>query len=161
MLGLGAFFLALLVHLVLWSIRVPHSVLPVFAAIFSGVYAVACAVYLLSYFPVSVWGFVYWTLLYMSLTATYVLTYNGVVYDSPALAIVRRLAEGGREGVSDAELHAFMRSRPFVESRLAQMCRDEFIFRRDGRIELADKSVRLLRVFDWFRAVLGRQSGGG
>jgi hypothetical protein len=160
-LGVGAFSAAFLIHGGIWRIRVPESAPPVFAVLFGATYVAACAAYALLVEPATVAGFLYWSLLYAALTAAYMLAYVMVAYDSPGLAIVRRLAEGGQDGVSEADLHAFIRARPFVENRLEQFYRDGFAVLRNGRIELADRSVRLLRIFELMRAVLGSKPGSG
>jgi hypothetical protein len=155
-LGIGAAVLALLIHVVVWRLHVPKNVLPVFTFIFGCVYGSAAAAYGLAFTGATGAGFVYLSVLYFAIDLSYVLTYNGVVYDSPALSLVYRIGEAGTEGVTETDLQEFIRSRPFVHTRLKQLYRDGLVIRQGDRLELAPRSIRLLQVYDACRRILGR-----
>ena len=158
--GLG-FIGALVIHIIVWKIRVPKNTLPVFAVIFGGVY-----VAVLSLYPVdSLWAHLdevgYWSFLYALLGLCYVLTYNGIVYDSPALTLVLLLAEAGDEGLSTETLRAEFSARPFIESRLDQLYRDGLVLEEDGVLHLAGSFQRMLILYDWIRLLFRLKKGGG
>jgi len=159
--GLLGFIGALVVHLMVWRIRVPKNPLPVFAVIFSGVYLVVLYLY-----PVhSLWAHVeeviYWSFLYALLALCYILTYNGILYDSAALTLVQLLADEGDEGLSIDALESEFSALPFIETRLGQLYRDGLVVNDDGVLHLAGSFRWLLRIYDWMRLIFRLGKGGG
>ena len=161
LMAFGSYGAALLVHVVVWRIRVPTAIGPAFIFLFGGAYLVAAGVYVLSVPDATAGGALYASVLYWAFAACYAMTYIGVVSDSPMLTLVQRMAESGAEGITDEELQDFIRKRPFVRSRLAQLYRKGWVRKRGDRLELSEGSARLLRTYDLCRRILGRRPGAG
>lgn len=153
---IAAFGAALLIHVLWWRIGVPKAPMKAFGLLFGGAFVAATVSYVLLADSATVFGLLYVAVLHTGLVAAYLLTYSAVAYDSPSLSLTYQMWEAGETGMGEAELTAFTEAHPFVHTRLAQLYRDGFILRREGRLALSAKGRRLLSLYDLFLAVLGR-----
>src|SRR3954454_17723681 len=81
----------------------------------------------------------------------FALVLNGVLYDSPTLALVNAIESHGPAGMPVADFDHFVARHPFVESRLNALIAVGEIAVADGELRLNGKVVRLLSLADAYR----------
>ena len=96
-------------------------------------------------------------ILAMSFGFAYALVMNGVLYDSPTLALVNAIEAYGPAGMPLADFAGFVARHPFVESRLNTLIAVGEIAAVDGELHLNGKVVRLLALGDAYRRLRGGQ----
>ena len=87
----------------------------------------------------------------------YALVMNGVLYDSPTLALVNAIEAYGPAGMPLADFAGFVARHPFVESRLNALIAVDEIAAVGGELHLSGKVVRLLALGDAYRRLRGGQ----
>lgn len=157
----GGALAAFVVHLVIWQFYVPRRPSRTLVAIFMlGLLATLSTGLALA--PGYGLGDTAYTIaLYGILSLTYLLLYTGVECDSPTLSLAHFIAQAGGAGRTVAEIHEFVRRRPFVKSRLAQLEAGGFILRTDAGLQLATRTSLLLDLNQRYRALMGRVTPGG
>jgi len=160
LLACGSALVAFLVHVALWRARMPTHTTRALIVIFAAVLVVALVLRALWLQAYDWGGALYVVALYGALALSYILLYTGIECDSPTLSLCRYIASSG-SGVTEAELDAFIASRPFVMSRIAQLEQAGFVSRRSGTIELTRNSTFMLAVTDLHRRLMGRLVEGG
>lgn len=93
----------------------------------------------------------------LSLGFAYALVLNGVLYDSPTLALVNAIEACGPAGLPLEAFDAFVARHPFVQSRLRALIAVGELAVENGELRLTGNAVHLLRVGDAYR----RLRGGG
>jgi hypothetical protein len=161
LLAFAASFSAFVVHLVVWRFRVPRRSVRVLLAIF-GLAIVTSLALGWTCLPGFGWGeSLYLAALCGAIALTYVLVYTAIEYDSPTLAVAHWLAQGCTAGRDVTEVEAFVRSHPFVQSRLRELEQGGFVARRDGTLIIVERNVLALKVGDLYRRLMGRTTPGG
>ena len=84
---------------------------------------------------------------------------NGVLYDSPTLALVNTIESYGPAGMPVSEFDGFVTRHPFVQSRLNALIAVGEIAVADDELRLSGKVVRLLSIGDAYRRLRGGQPG--
>lgn len=158
-----ALFLAWILHLVLWRVRLPKAQLKTLLMIFLSVWVAAVVALLLSGAALSgVFGFLYFSLIYWSAALCYVITYSAMEGDSPTLSLTRHLHRRGEEGVSHEEMEDFFRQRPFVGARVKALVTDDVFIEEEGGYRLSPGSYLFFRVIlGYRRVVFGPIKSGG
>ncbi len=87
----------------------------------------------------------------------YALIMNGVLYDSPTLALVNAIEAYGPAGMPVADFEKFVARHPFVESRLNALIAVGELAAIDGELRLSGKVVCLLSLGDAYRRLRGGQ----
>ncbi len=158
--GIASFFIALLLHILVWRL-IPglasmRTLFRIFVVILTLFIVTAYSLGLLD-----IYELLYAATLYSAMMLTYLLTYIGVEYDSPTLSLVNTIQAAGPSGIEESALQDFIRQRPFVRSRLDQLYRDGFVHNKQGMLLLAVESSIMLRLCDFYRALMGRRTEGG
>jgi hypothetical protein len=160
----GLFLAAFCVHVLWWRIRLPKrqlwTLLRGLTAFFPLGMGMLCGL--------GLWPAAWFTspaiavvaLLYFSLTITYVITYSALEGDSPSLSLVRWIATRP-EGVTAAELDAFMAQRPFIRARLRALQEDALTEERDGRLFIRGTPSLFFRAILAWRTLYGPMDRGG
>lgn len=160
----GLFALAYLIHLVWWRIRLPRRPLATLLR------------WMLLFLPAGLGGLSavgLWprswlgspaaavvSLVYLSLTLLYVITYSALESDSPTLSLIRWIAVHPN-GVSQRELDGFMASRPFVEARLKALQEDGLAEQRGDRIFVKGRPSLFFKCVLGWRILYGPLERGG
>ena len=97
-------------------------------------------------------------ILAFSIGFAYALVMNGVLYDSPTLALVNAIEASGPAGMPMADFDSFVARHPFVESRLNALIAVGEISVTADELRLSGKVVRLLSLGDTYRRLRGGQS---
>lgn len=146
------------VHLVIWRVRLPKRHSSSLVVIFSVVPVVVLALggsRLVS----SPWDALLLFLAYVPAALTYICLYSLIENQSPTVALVEAIREGGEQLTVD-ELRARMSHAPALTIRLDSMERSGVIRRSDGHYEIADKWVWLVRSLTLVALVLRVREGG-
>jgi hypothetical protein len=89
----------------------------------------------------------------------FALVMNGVLYDSPTLALVNAIETYGAAGMPVSEFDRFVTGHPFVQSRLNALIAVGEIAVVDNELRLSGKVARLLSIGDAYRRLRGGQPG--
>jgi hypothetical protein len=103
-------------------------------------------------------GFVAFILAF-SFGFAYALVMNGVIYDSPTLALVNTIESCGSAGMPVSDFDRFVARHPFVQSRLDALIAVGEITVVGEDLRLNGNVVRLLSLGDAYRRLRGGQAG--
>lgn len=103
-----------------------------------------------------------WTaaVLYVLLSLAYVIVYTAVEVDSPSALIALLVSERGDQGMTYADLRNVLTDDTLVLARLRDLVAAGSVSRDGTRYRLEPRGVMIARVFEAYRAVLGRGMGG-
>lgn len=94
-------------------------------------------------------------ILAMSLGFAFALVLNGVLHDSPTLALINTIEAHGPAGMPVDEFDDFVHRHPFVQSRLDALIAAGEIEDQDGRLRIKGRVVKLLALGDAYRRLRG------
>jgi hypothetical protein len=159
-LGVGSAALGMIVHTALLRMlprRLRLALLPVFLLIALVFLGLAIP---LPGSSIGVEGWAVGLVLSLSLGLAYALLLNGVLYDSPTLALVNEIEAHGPDGMPLAAFESFVARHPFVRSRLQALVAARELSLKDGQLEFAGNAVHLLRLGDAYRKLRGDAEAG-
>jgi len=96
-----------------------------------------------------------------SLVAAYGLLFIGIAWDSPTLALLNFILDRGTEGMPTAELEDFIRSHPFVRSRIDALVQTGVLAETGDGFTARSKLGFLVQVSDTYRRLCGEQIAAG
>lgn len=96
--------------------------------------------------------------LVLSLGFAYALLLNGVLHDSPTLALVDAIEAHGPNGMPVEEFDTCVAKHPFFANRLAALIAVRELHLQDGQLRLSGKAVHLLRLGDTYRRLRGKSA---
>ena len=153
--GILTFFVAMLVHLAIWRIRLPGKN-RAFVLVNVFFWTLVLGVMILK----DISSYPYYIVLYCCLAAAYIVSYPAMEADSPSLGIVRNIAKAGRSGLEKSELYRAMTDEILVVARVEDLLNDGLIRMDSGKYILTSKGRFLAGVFIWFRRLLNAPKGG-
>lgn len=165
--GFTLFAACLTLHVAIWRIWRPRSDLRALFVIFMiaptlVVVALLGASLLVPGGPVpSVLDAAAILLLHWALAFAYVLTYPAAQAQSPSLEIAYAVGQSMPRGLSREELLAHLDGETLVRSRVDDLVANRLIRAEGDRYVLTPSSIRLIRAFLGFRALLGLPRRGG
>lgn len=153
--GILTFFIALLIHLMVWRICLPKKNRAlILANIFFWTLVLGAIV--LKGIP----GYLDYIVLYCCLAAAYIVSYPAMEADSPSLEIVRDIAGAGGSGLDKSELYRIMSDEILVVARIEDLLADDLIRIDSGKYVLTSKGRFLAGIFVRFRKLLNAAKGG-
>lgn len=153
------FFVALFVHFIIWKLCLPRHHTDTLLKIF--VIVLALGIFLIRYFEVfSLFDYLRLSLLYMSLSLAYTISYSAVEADSPSLLITLKIADSKKKGLLKRELEACLTDDNLVLPRLNDLVRDALVTYKYGIYQLTQKGDMFVKIFIFFRKLLGATKGG-
>jgi hypothetical protein len=160
--GMAAFAVLLLTHLILWRLHRPraeYAALVVLAAVVLSATLTLFAILqpAMATRPLDILTAL---VLYAGLFAAYFTTYSAVQADSPTMAMLLRIADAGRLGMTRAELLTVFDDDVLVMPRLADLVGGGFIEDDAGRYRIVARGRALVRPQLAFRRLLGMEKGG-
>jgi glucan phosphoethanolaminetransferase (alkaline phosphatase superfamily) len=156
--ALVPFIVALVLHLILWRIRLPRNQTVALLFIFFLVFAL-WSLPVFSFVVVVEW--LRAAMLYVAAAFSYVITYSGFEGDSPTLGFMRALSQSGDKGFSDEDVAAFLARRPFLRARLSALLRTGMIREEHGYYFTSGQRSRAFHLVLAFRKLYGPISRGG
>ena len=167
--GVPTFFLAFLIHFIIWKIRLPKKNQTIaLLKIFFGVFAIAAfvfkqapdAVFFGISTPQSLSDYLQLFLLYSSLTLAYITSYSAVEVESPSLTVILNIAQVAPEGLSKEKLYLIMTDDFLVKPRIRDLFNDRMVYRDKDKYKLTPKGVFFVNIFISFRKLLNAPKGG-
>jgi hypothetical protein len=99
--------------------------------------------------------------LVVSLAAVYIISYPAAQAASPSMLIALRLASRGPEGMSVEELRRSLETAELCDETVPRLLDERFAHMQDGRLYLAERGRRLVRICGAWRRLLGLPKGEG
>lgn len=166
--AVSVFFVAWVLHICIWRLRLPSAQLKTLLLIFLLVWVAASAFLLVGAKEMGLARdkvfveFFYFALIYWSAALCYVITYSAMEGDSPTLSLTRHLHARGDEGVSHEEIEEFFRQRPFVGARVKALITDNIFVEEAAGYRLSPGKYLFFRVIlGYRRIVFGPIKSGG
>lgn len=153
--GILTFFVALLIHLMVWRICLPKKNR---ALILANVFFWTLVLGLVAVRGIP--GYLDYIVLYCCLAAAYIVSYPAMEADSPSLMIVRDIAGAGKSGLNKSELYKTMTDEILVVARIKDLLADDLIRVDSGKYVLTSKGRFLAGIFVRFRKLLNAPKGG-
>lgn len=168
--GLSLIFIAFLIQVSIWKIRLPQNHTKVLLQIFFGTLILGVLVFLkfptyITFLgispPTTVYGYLQLTFLFISLTMAYITTYSALEVDSPSLVMVMNIAKAGSDGLGEDTFEQKLSDDSLVIPRIRDLVTGGMAYLDDGRYRLTSKGVLISRVFIAYRKLLKREGKGG
>jgi hypothetical protein len=169
MAGVGLLFLAFVLHVLIWRLRIPNrqgrAILIVFAAtLVVGIIAIAG----LSVSEGDWWGrlmgqlmkSVNWITLYIICTLAYLISFTAIEADSPSLVMVEMIREAGERGIAPETLRNSIAKDNLVVPRISDLVRDKMVINKHDHLLLASKGKLLSQLFKYQRRLFRMGPGG-
>ena len=160
---------AFLLHLLRWRIAPPSAtaqalVLTFVLGILGGLALVMSLAWSLpgfaAWLPSDPFGVLQAVVLALALAAGYVMTYPAIEVESPTLVMIQAIARSGGEGLARATLFDQLNDEVLVAPRVRDLVSEGLAVEREGRLHLSGRGRRLVRLFLFWRRVLGAREGG-
>lgn len=151
--------LAWMIHLIIWRIRLPRHQIRALLFTFAAVFALW--LFTIDRGSTPLFGTIQLSLLYVSVSFCYVITYSAVEGDSPTLSLMNLLAEKKDVGMPADEIGDFLSQRPFVKARLAALIHSGLVRKENDRYLITGQPSLPFRIILGFRKLYGPISKGG
>lgn len=160
---------ALIVHCVMWKLRVPKRQTRTILVIFFTTLGVVIASLPLVVAHVSPPGlslplhpvtYLHIICFVTAATFAYMITYSAVEVDSPSLVMALAINKAGDAGLPETDFRVMMSDTLLVEPRIRDMLRDGLAIKDGEFYRLTSKGRRMARLFVLHRRLLGAGMGG-
>jgi hypothetical protein len=158
LLALGLFVAASAAHVVVWKLRVPRRQTRTILLIHVCTLIAGCVLFggtALSYVELSRTA-----LLFLTLTAAYIISYSAVEAESPSLVIALRVAAAGPGGLRKDALAREMSDEFLILPRIEDLLRDKMARKDADRYRLTPKGRAFVGIFVRWRRLLRLPRGG-
>ncbi len=164
-LAFGLFLAALLLHWIVWRIRIPQRQTAALLVILlgslpAGLAAAALVPGLVFLGPIGIWEVVHIATFHVALSLAYIVAYTAIEGRSPSMALLVYVADSRGRGRTREELESLLRGENPVAARLEAMLRDKMVVERGGRFVLSAKGWVWARSLGGFRQFLAMEKGG-
>jgi hypothetical protein len=158
----GLLVLSLIVHLVIWRIRLPRGHTTALLAVFllTPIVVIVAGGPLGVPMPATIWDWILSFLVYVPSMLTYICLYSLLEHRSPTVEMVDLIQRGGGEIALD-DLRAEFVKTPAVGVRIAQLVRSGVLSQTDGAVTIAPKWRPVVQTIVLGSIVLGVSEGGG
>lgn len=156
---------SLLLHLLIWRIRLPRYQTRTLLLLFFGV-----PVFLLSVWAVSELGgrllpgsmpeLLQTFFLIAAFSLAYIISYSAIEAQSPTLVLIEAIAQAGTEGLPEEALLAAASDNVLVLPRIEDLVRDGLAVRLGNGIRITNKGRQFVTIFILYRKLLGLGKGG-
>ncbi len=167
--GLFLFFLAIVIHFVIWRLNSKMRQLKILLKIFLAIFILSMTIFYLAiffnllsdkYLPVKLSEHIHIGLFFGVLAAAYIATYPALDVDSPSLVIINLVANAGPSGFAKDKLKELAADDILVKPRINDLLKCKLIYLENGRYKLAPKGIWLVNIFIFYRKILGLPKGG-
>ncbi len=159
--GLILFFLAFMIHVIIWRFHLPKRQHKAITQIFFAtlilsllslwIFLPSSSVLLV---PEKFIEYIHISFFFASLTFVYIFTYTALEADSPSLNMVLAVAEAGPDGLDRIIFDQIITDNNFIKSRLDYLVRDKIVTVEGGRFRLTSKVIFLVSIFLFYRKLL-------
>ncbi len=152
-------------HVLLWRVCRPRKHTDTLLVIF--ISCLAAGILVIKVFGVlplgargSVFDYLRLVLFYVSVTLAYVISYSALEADSPSLLMTLEIDAAGSQGLEKSKLFNAMTDDVLIRPRLDDLVRDGLAVLEHGQYRLTSKGRPFVRIFIFFRTLLGAPKGG-
>ena len=151
--------LALLIHVIVWRIRLPKNQMGALLKVFLVVFVIWLSLALSGLMSslgsyLNIYEHIYIGLFYFSMVLAYTLAYSTIEADSPSLTINRIISAAGTEGISENDLMAKLNLDRFLSRRMEALVVDKMVNLRDDRYVITPKGRLAMRTVICYRRLL-------
>jgi len=161
-------FFSLLLHLIIWKIRLPKKQTNTLLMIFSSV--LILGTFFLFKFPELIkWSIlssnnlfeiVQFIFLFLSATLVYIVSYPAIEVDSPTLLIIKAVFDAGPGGLDKSKLELMINDDLLIKPRIRDMLFDNMVYLDGRKYKLLLKGLILARIFSFYRNIIRGGKGG-
>lgn len=147
--AVACFFIALLVHLLAWRVRLPRRHIPTLGLIFlTTLVAELTLIATSSPFGMSLtpWQYVHIMLFYVAMALAYIDVYPGLEQRSPRMTIAILVERAAPEGITRDQIHRLFGDSPPIDVRMKAMVEDHMLVEDGSTCTLTPKG----RLLGWF-----------
>jgi hypothetical protein len=162
-LAFGLFLAALLLHWIVWRIRIPRRQTAALLAILLGALPAGLAAVVLApgrFGPLGLWEVWQISIFHVALSLAYIVAYSAIEGRSPSMALLVHVADARGKGRTRQDLDAVLQGENPVAERLEAMLRDGMVVAAGGSYRLTAKGWAWARTLGCFRRLLGMEKGG-
>lgn len=162
------FFLAFLIHLLIWRVRLPYKQSRSLLLSFYLTFVIASL--FLPFIPHGrVWSLLlphdllelaHVLVIFTSLTLAYLITYSALEADSPSLVMVNLIAQAMPEGLSTLDLEKQLNDDLLIVPRIKDLLRDNLATLQGDKLVLTPQGRAFVQIFIFFRSWLKIGKGG-
>ena len=161
--GLLLFGIAVLLHLLVWKIRIPKNQIKVLLFIFfvvyiSGIfilwYAESTSLYFLPIAFTKLTEYLHITIFFITLVFTYCIIYGATVDISPSLFIVMNIADAGKRGSNQTDFRQLITDDLFIKPRMEYLVEQKMVNKKDDKYLLSKKGYNVLRIFFFIQKIM-------
>jgi hypothetical protein len=151
--SMALFVIALVVHVILWKVRLPKHHTQALLVIFFSILLLGLSLGICKCF--SLLEILHASLLYASLSLCYVITYSAIEVDSPTLSLMRFVAENPLQGRTLSEIESFFAKRPFIRARISALLHSSLVREENGRYLIHGSPSLPFQLILGFRRIFG------
>lgn len=152
-------------HVLLWRACLPSKHTNTLLFIFFSV--LAAGIFVIRVFGVlplgaegSVFDYLRLVLFYVSVALAYIISYSALEADSPSLLMTLEINAAGAQGLEKSKLLHTLTDAVLIRPRLNDLVRDGLAVSEQGKYRLTAKGRSFVRIFIFFRTLLGAPKGG-
>ena len=168
--GICLILTALLIHFIIWRIRLPQNQTKALLKIFFGTLMIGTLVlwkfpdYVVFFgiaTPAEIYEYIQLSFFFVSLTLAYIVTYSAIEVDSPSLVIVMDIAQAGRAGLDKKSLKQKLNDDLLVVPRVRDLITGRLAYLDGKTYKLTGKGIFIARIFIAYRRLLRKTQKGG
>lgn len=166
---LSLFCIALLLHLIIWKIKVPNRELKVLFQVFLAVLVLGImslwilSIIILDFYSIGAKNFMTYlhiSLSYITLMMAYIGNYPAIQVDSPTILIIMNIANAGPQGLSEDSLNRSMNDDFLIKPRIVDLLRARMIHKLNDKYTITKKGIIFIKPFVFYRKILNSHKGG-
>ncbi len=100
------------------------------------------------------------SVLFLSCTFAYMITYSAIEVDSPSLLMTLAIAQAGPDGIDEKEFETRMTDDTLTRPRLQDLITDHMTHFDGQRFVLTKKGIIIAQIFVAYRRILNLEKGG-
>lgn len=168
----GIVFLAaaFLIHILIWKIRQPMHQKSILL-LSSGVVLIGGIILLIVFGksiriigiipPNIIYEYIQLSILFISVSLAYIVTYSALEADSPSFVMVMTIAQAGKNGLEDNLFTQKVNNEILLMPRIQDLISEKLAYLEEGRYILTPKGLKFALIFYKFRKLLKRPQKGG
>ncbi len=168
--GLFLFFLAFLLHLIIWKVRMPKRQTKTVLQIFFGVLISGIIFLYISQSALLKGGFFSFksfteyfhiSIFFTALTLAYIITYSALEADSPSLVMVMLILNAGPNGLDKRAFTQHLNDDLLIKPRIEDLLRDKLVYQDGEKYLLTSKGKSFVNIITFYRKLINVPVKGG
>jgi hypothetical protein len=163
MAGTFLFFMAFILHLLIWKVRIPDNPIKTIAILFTSV--LLAGIFVLRYASLSnlivdsvaLLNFsecLHVVLVFMSLLSVYYFVYGALSDESPSMFTMLNVAGAAEEGLSENELNELITDDLFIKPRMDYLVDEQMVCLQEEKYRLGSKGKSFIGMIKFFQNLM-------